>query len=113
MADAELIKRWKMTRWHLERARHFLPSDVVENIGDIPDHDLSTLVAYQEYLISNELELALDELNGLGELNDCRGGFWPSLERAAEVMGLHSRVATLHRRFEESLDKAAGREDLI
>jgi hypothetical protein len=107
MSDVELQKRWKTTRWHLEYARRVLPSNALENKGEIPDQDVATLGAYQDFLDHNELELALDQLEGLGSLNHCRGGFWRSLERAAQIMGLHARASNLHRRFEEALGNAS------
>jgi hypothetical protein len=108
MANLKRIKEWKIVRWHLEQARLVLPQDVLENTGELPDHELGTLTAYDEYLDYNELELALDQLEGLGELNDCRGGFWRSLEKAAALMGLEERAASLHQKFEDVLDSHGG-----
>lgn len=110
MDRIEIIKRWKVARSNLEHARQFLPLDLIENSGAISDHDLATLKKFDEYLKFNELELALDELVGLGELNNCRGGFWRELERAADVMKLHSKAAALHQRFLTSLDSQADRK---
>ena len=111
MVEVKLIKRRKATRCLLERAQSFLPTNVSENSGDDRAHDLGTLAAFKDFLDHDEFELALDQLQALGELNDCQGGFWRSLERAAQVMGLHSRAATLHRRFEEALESCNYRED--
>jgi hypothetical protein len=107
MADYKLIKRWKSTRRYLERARQLLPSPIRENDGAIPEYDLATLAAYGELLDHNELELALDRLDGLGELNDCPGGYWRNLFKAALLMGLNERAAALHRRFEIALGTRA------
>jgi hypothetical protein len=99
----KLLRRWKSTRWHLEKACQLLPSHRVENAGDIPDEDLATLAAFQEFLDHNELELALEQLEGVGELNKCPSGFWQNLERAARIMGLEERAASLRRRWENPL----------
>jgi hypothetical protein len=111
MADGELLNRWKTTRWHLERAHRALPRNALENKGQIPEHDLATVAFFQEYLDHNELEMALDQLEGLGALNKCRGGFWRSLERASQSMGFHSRAAALHRKFEQALDNSDSRNE--
>lgn len=111
MADPKLIKPWKVTRWHLEQARQQLPLPVRENAGELPDHDFATLASYEEYLNYNELELALDQLEALGELNDCRGGFWRELEKAAKMMELNERAAILHQRFEKALEARARSDD--
>jgi hypothetical protein len=111
MSDPKLIKQWKIIRSHLEHARRLMPPQVRENAGEVPDHDLATLAAYEDSLDHNELELALDQLEGLGELNECPGGFWRSLEKAAELMELHKRAAILHQRFNETLSaQARGRD---
>lgn len=111
MADVKQIKLWKVIRWHLEQARCMLPAPTRENFGELVDHDLASLAEYQENLDHNELELALDQLEGLGDLNDCPGGFWRDLEKAADLMGLDKRAATFHRKFEQALDaRARGRD---
>jgi hypothetical protein len=111
MADLKLIKLWKVIRWHLEQARLMLPTRARENFGELVDHDLASLSEFQDNLDHNELELALDQLEGLGDLNDCPGGFWRNLEKAADLMGLDERAATLHRKFEQALDACAHRGD--
>jgi len=99
MADLKLVKKWKATRWHLEQARQLLPDSVRENGGEIPDYDLGTITALTEFVDNNELELALDQLESLGELNACRGGFWRNLEEAAKLMELNDRAAKLRLKF--------------
>jgi hypothetical protein len=103
MVDYKLIKQWRSARSCLEHAQQQLPSPVRENSGEIPEYELATLAAYREFLDYNELELALDQLEGLGELNECPSSSWHNLEKAALVMGLNERAATLHRRLEIAL----------
>lgn len=61
------------------------------------------LSEYRSFLEHNELELALDMLEELGDLVPCRGGFWRNLERAAESMDLHDRIPYLRERFKQAL----------
>ena len=98
MTSPELWKNWKVTEAHLEHARGLLPS---------PSQDIATeyqrlLSDYRSYFGHNELELALDMLQELGDLVPCRGGYWRNLERAAETMGLQDRMAYLRQRFEQT-----------
>jgi hypothetical protein len=103
MADVKLVKLWNAIRSHLEQARRMLPQQARENFGELVDHDLASLAVYQENLDHNELELALDQLESLGDLNDCPGGFWRNLQKAADLMGLDDRAATLHQKLEQAL----------
>ena len=61
------------------------------------------LSEYRSFLEHNELELALDMLEELGDLVPCRGGFWRNLERAAESMDLHGRIPYFRERFKQAL----------
>lgn len=104
MTDASLQKRWKVTEVLLERAKRALPTP-----AKAQEKDYAALLAqYQQFLDHNELELALDMLEELGDLAPCRGGYWRDLARAAENMGLKERVPELERRFREVLDQASG-----
>ncbi|MEI6780487.1 MAG: hypothetical protein WCQ21_06135 [Verrucomicrobiota bacterium] len=60
------------------------------------------LKEYRVYMDRHELELALDRLQGLGDLVPCRGGYWRNLERAAETMELAGRMPYLRSRFEQT-----------
>jgi hypothetical protein len=60
------------------------------------------LSEYGQFLEHNEFELALDMLEQLGDLVDCRGGFWRDLERAAENMELKDRIPELRKKFSET-----------
>ena len=52
----------------------------------------------------NELELALAELEGLGEVNSCPPRFWRELLSAAQNMGLQKHART----YEAKLDLIEG-----
>jgi hypothetical protein len=80
-----LEESWNITRQHLEAARSLLPSDLEE------DAEFGILKRFDEWLYHNELELALDELEGLGELNGCTTAYWKELLAAAENMKLQKQ----------------------
>jgi DNA-binding SARP family transcriptional activator len=103
MTDAALRQSWKITETLLERAKLALPAP-----HKAREKDYAALLAqYREFLDRNELELALDMLEELGDLAPCRGRFWRDLARAAENMGLRERALELDRRFREVLDQAS------
>jgi hypothetical protein len=58
----------------------------------IAGNDYATLSGYDKFLEHNELELAMDELFGLGVTNHPAAEFWRHLKRAAENMGLSERA---------------------
>jgi len=84
---------WAVTRGHLDNARHLLP----ERLRD-SDEGWS-LERYEEWLAHNELELALEELEGLGDENDAPTAFWAELLAAAENMGLAQHVERCKQRL--------------
>lgn len=83
----DLEKSWAITRKHLEKARSLLPSPIVQG------EQTESIGAYQEFIEHNELECALDQLEGLGEANACSQEFWQELRLATENMGLTDRLA--------------------
>ena len=85
-------KQWRITRVQLESARNLLPKNPTENDGSNRAEEIGTIQSYREYLEHNELELALDQLEALGDLNNAPSGFWRSLAQAATWMGLHERA---------------------
>ncbi len=103
MTSPEQWKRWKVTKAQWEHARGLLPAASSETAAQYE----RLLSDYTSYLDHNELELALDMLQELGDLVRCRGGYWRNLERAAESMELRGRTAYLRQRFEE-----CGKENL-
>ena len=103
MTSPELWKRWKVTAAHPEHARGLLPSPSREVTAEFE----RLLSAYRSYVDHNELELALDLLQELGDLVPCRGGYWRNLERAAESMQLQNRIPYLRQRFEQAGKESA------
>jgi hypothetical protein len=101
MADAALIKRWKTSEKLLKRANSALPRPGKDN-------ELAFLKLeknFFDFLDHNEHELALDMLEGLGELVTPRGGFWKDMIRASENMGLPARVPYFETQFAKALTK--------
>jgi hypothetical protein len=90
MADAALRRLWAAVRRDFDRARALLPARPAEIEGRVTQFD--------EWLDHNELELALDELESLGEDNTTPPAYWEHLRSAAERMGLDGHVARLSRR---------------
>ena len=95
-----LFKRWKISETLLKRAREALPR---------PQTELPEFTAlekeFAEYLDHNEHELALNALEGLGDLVAPRGGFWRDLMRAAENMELLDRIPQFQRKFDQALSR--------
>lgn len=87
MADAELHRLWAVVCQDFDRARALLPSPLAEAEGRAARLD--------EWLDHNELELALDELEMLGEDNAAPPAYWEYLRSAAARMGLTKHVARL------------------
>ena len=67
-----------MTCQHLQRAAALLPHPLCEDEYRIAD--------YEEFLAQNELGLAFEFLEGIGEANECSREFWTALLAAAENM---------------------------
>ena len=82
----ELERSWRITRSHLATARSLIP-DIIP-----PSDEGYSLTRYDDWLLHNELELAFDELEGLGEENDFGHEFWKALLAAAENMGLEKHA---------------------
>lgn len=81
-AAMSLRASWKRTEAHLKEARRELPVDPV------PGHEIGSAADFQEFLDHNELELALDELEGMAYTNPSTARFWFSLRKAASEMQL-------------------------
>ena len=91
---ARLQESWDRTRGHLNRALVLLPAVPAES-------DDARVSRYYELIEHNELELALDELEGLGEMNSASQRFWSHLRDAAQEMGLGGHLARFERRLSE------------
>jgi len=96
MNTPELWKRWKVTEAHLRAAEQSLPSSPPEVAGEYE----RLHAEFTSFLDHNELELALDMLQELGELVPCRGEFWQDLERSAESMDLFHRIPYIRKQLE-------------
>jgi hypothetical protein len=83
----ELEASWSRTRANLEKAFAQLPSFPEDG------EEGGSVRRYREWLDYNELELALDELELLGEANHVGKLFWESLLRAATEMSLNAHAA--------------------
>ncbi len=87
----ELEKSWKITRTYLAAARALAPADSSSN------KSIALLKSHDENLSHNELELALDDLETLGEETNCGREYWLALVAAADQMGLQQRAVDLRK----------------
>lgn len=78
----DLEASWTRTRAYLQAAFRELPASLAKG------EEGQTTQQYFEWLEHNELELALDELEGLGETNPVPISFWRALLDAATNMNL-------------------------
>jgi hypothetical protein len=78
----DLHQHWATVEERLRAARRILPVQLIEELAE------GSAERFLEWLDANELELALDELAGLGELNTAPAPFWAELYAAAQQMGL-------------------------
>jgi len=90
MADAELRRLWASVVHDFDRARALLPIPPAESEGSVG--------RLTEWLDHNELELALDELEALGNDNNVAAAYWQALASAAERMGLELHRARFAKR---------------
>ena len=76
---------WKKATSHLENAFRLLPENFKEG-------NTETATSFKDFIGHNELELAIEQLEGLGEQNSCKPEFWEQLIIAAENMDLQKSV---------------------
>ena len=107
MTDPKLYKTWRVVRALFEHARNALPQPGPDQKAEFD----RLLREHHDILDHNELELALDMLEELGNLVPCRGGFWKDLERAADIMKLHHRAAHFREQFSAALDRSNERSE--
>jgi hypothetical protein len=86
--DARLVKQWEVTRRLLQLAATEIASDVHQR-------------EFAHCLSHNELELALDVLEGAAAEQRVSVGFWRNMKRAAEVMGLPERRKRFQLKLQE------------
>jgi len=82
----ELEASWSRTREHLKNAFAQLPALPVSG------EESGSIQQYREWLDHNELELALDEQEMLGEANGVAQAFWEYLLQAATEMDLNDHA---------------------
>jgi hypothetical protein len=87
MANAELLQSWAVTLRHLAASRFYLPENLLNAEAE------KAWAEMQHFLHNNELELALDEAEVLGEIENAPSGYWAELLRAAENMSLKKHAA--------------------
>jgi hypothetical protein len=96
MDRKDLEKSWRQTKSHVEAAREQHPEDVADSeVG-------WSIQKYEEWLAHNELGLAFDELEGLGNGNNFGRGFWLELHGAAENMGLLDKATRCQEKAENA-----------
>ena len=98
MADEELEQSWNRTSAHLERA-HALAASPRASV-----HKLSA--EYKEYLDHNELGLALDTLETIGDQVEPPLEYWIHLENAALEMRLSDRAAAIRTKRLDGRDQS-------
>lgn len=81
MVTQDLTSSWAITFGHLIASKNHLPSP-------LPTGAVEILRQMDEFLSHNELGLALNELESLGELCHSPPVYWEELRLAAENMGL-------------------------
>ncbi len=82
MINQSLQKLWLKIEKHLNNAFNLLPPNPIDN------QEGGRVQNFHEFLNANELELALDELEGLSEVNKVPNEFWNDLFEAASLMKL-------------------------
>jgi hypothetical protein len=84
MSQKGLEQNWEKTRGFLEAAAKLLPPSISQTD--------ERLARYREWFEHNELELAYDELKGIGDDMLLPGQFWEALKNAAISMGLPEQL---------------------
>jgi len=88
---AQLEAIWEPVRNHLKRASAMLEIPAITGDDDNPETQVN-LKQFHSYFQDYEMELALDELEDLGEMLNAPVDFWFELASAARTIGLHSRL---------------------
>ena len=111
----ELQRSWEVTVGFLETARREIGLDGGRHQQERPfttgspeavhwdftPKRLERLAEYEEYLAHNELELALDELEQIGEEGVRSISYWQNLLAAADNMGLAKHAVRYRRKLNE------------
>ena len=115
MVDEILMRRWQNTHWHLSAAREIAGSTLATRGNDQTHERL--LSDFSEFLQQNELELALSQLELLGEKllgekNRLKGNFWLHLAMAARCMNLSERYESAIERFQTGIESKRELEEI-
>src|SRR6185312_6643598 len=89
----ELEIVWSKVQSHLDAATRLLPD--LTRRGD----EGGSIEGYREFAAHNELELAFDELEALGEANGVSSVYWQELASAAHLMGLDAKAVRCRSRI--------------
>jgi hypothetical protein len=93
MTSDELRKSWAISLRHLAASRFYLQEH-------LPNTDAEEAwINAQAFLHHNELELALEELQELGELCSAPRAFWSELLLAAQNMSLADNADFIQQRL--------------
>lgn len=96
-------KRWRLAKLHLEYARDAIPKSTGVPLGSGGARELALLGELARFLARDALEDALEVLRALGDLNNCRGGFWRDLMKSADYLDLITVGQALRVRFHQAL----------
>lgn len=89
MMNQALLDSWAITLRHLAASRYYLP----EKLGE---DSAARWLEIEDFLHHNELGLALDDLEMLGNELDAPKEFWHELFLAAQKMELKEHAARIH-----------------
>jgi hypothetical protein len=87
MSHKDLERSWVITRQHLNTAKLELPTE--------------RLAGYEDWLSHNELELAFDELEAIGNEATRSKTFWSELLAAAKNMRLQDHADRCRKKLSE------------
>lgn len=76
----------------LLEAKESLPQNTVESILGVHQASVGSLKLLSEFIYQSEFELALDELEALGLLNQCNEDFWKQLLLIAQQINLPEHI---------------------
>jgi hypothetical protein len=93
MASDELIKSWAISLHHLAASRFYVPEQLPNTEAE------ESWINAQSFLHRNELELALEALQELGELCTAPSAFWLELLSAAENMSLAEQATAIRQKL--------------
>ena len=97
MTDPRLVKSWRATDAMLKQASEFL---LEPSRFKLPER---ALVEFENYLVVNELELAMLELESIAREHGAKSGFWRRIQKAARQMDLHDKVDEYEAEFHRAL----------